>query len=135
MATATDALRVSVPTEKSVQDAVKAVDAALAKRKFSVLWALDVNEKLQEKGLDLAREFRILEVCSAPRAKQALESDPEVGYFLPCKVMVYRGDGGTRIGLPRPTALMGMLGDDPKLAALAQEVEGVLVEALREAAG
>ncbi len=135
MATTTDALRLSFPTALGVEEAARAVDTALAKRKFSVLWALDINEKLREKGLKLEREFRILEVCSAPRAKEALESEPEVGYFLPCKVMVYGDGDGTRIGLPRPTALMGMLGGDPKLHALAEEVEGVLVEALREAAG
>ena len=125
--------RFTLTTAKTVDEAAQAVEAALAERRFSVLWALDVNDKLQEKGLDLKGRFRILEVCSAPRAKQAIEANPLVGYFLPCKVVVYERDGRTEIGLPRPTALIGMLGDDG-LRPLAEEVEQVLVEAVRAAA-
>lgn len=126
--------RYTVATHKPVDQAAQDVEAALATRKFSVLWALDVNDKLREKGLDLRGRFRILEVCSAPRAKEALEGNPLVTYFLPCKVVVYERDGHTEIGLPRPTALMAMLGDD-RLQPLAEEVERVLVEAVQEAAG
>ena len=78
----------AVPTGKSVDQAARDVESALAQRKFSVLWSLDVNDKLREKGLDLQRRFRILEVCSAPRAKEALETNPLVTFFLPCKVVV-----------------------------------------------
>ncbi len=127
-------IRFSLHTPKGVDEAAQAVDSALAARKFSVLWALDVNDKLQEKGLPLHGQFRILEVCSAPRAKQALETNPFVSYFLPCKVVVHDADGGTEIGFPRPTALIGLVGDS-RLADLAREVEQVLLEAVREAAG
>jgi uncharacterized protein (DUF302 family) len=126
--------RYTLTTAKSVDQAAQDVEAALAKRKFSVLWALDVNEKLREKGLELRGRFRILEVCSAPRAKEALEGNPLVAYFLPCKVVVYERDGRTEIGLPRPSALMAMIGDE-SLAPLAAEVEGTMIEAAREAAG
>ncbi len=121
-------------TTKGVDEAARAVEQALAQRKFSVLWALDVNDKLREKGLYLQGRFRILEVCSAPRAKEALETNPSVVHFLPCKVTVYERDGHTEIGLPLPTGLIGLVGDE-RLRALATEVEATLVEAVREAAG
>ncbi len=123
----------TVRTDKPVDEAVRDVEAALAERKFSVLWSLDVNDKLREKGLDLQKRFRILEVCSAPRAKEALESNPLVSHFLPCKVVVYERDGRTEIGLPRPTGLMALVGD-ARLEPLAQEVERILVEAVEQAA-
>ncbi len=125
--------RYTVSTGKSVDQAARDVEAALAKRRFSVLWALDVNDKLREKGLDLHGRFRILEVCSAPRAKEALESNPLVSYFLPCKVVVYERDGRTEIGVPLPSALIGLLGDHA-LQPLAEEVEKTLVTAAEEAA-
>jgi uncharacterized protein (DUF302 family) len=125
--------RYTVSTGKSVDQAARDVEAALAKRRFSVLWALDVNDKLREKGLDLHGRFRILEVCSAPRAKEALESNPLVSYFLPCKVVVYERDGRTEIGVPLPSALIGLLGDHA-LQPLADEVEKTLVTAAEEAA-
>lgn len=124
--------RYAVPTDKSVDQAVKAVEAALAKRSFSVLWALDMNAKLGEKGLALRGQFRVLEVCSAPRAKEALESNPLVSYFLPCKVVVYERDGRTEIGVPLPSSLIGLLGDST-LQPLALEVEAALVAAADEA--
>lgn len=129
-----DAWRFAVSTHRSVDEAARAVEAALAQRSFSVLWALDVNAKLREKGLDVDGSYRILEVCSAPRAKQALETNADVSCFLPCKVVVTEVGGRTEIALPRPTALIGMLAD-ARLHPLAEEVEAVMVAAVREAAG
>ncbi len=135
MATVTPAdVRYTLTSGKSVEQAAQDVTAALAARKFSVLWDLNLNDKLKDKGLELRGSFRVLEVCSAPRAKQALEQNPLVSYFLPCKVVVYERDGHTEIGLPRPTALIGLVGD-PRLQGLAEEVEAVLIAAASEAAG
>jgi uncharacterized protein (DUF302 family) len=123
---------VKVATGKAPAEAVKAVEAALAERKFSVLWHLTVNDKLAEKGLSLEPEVHILEVCSAPRAKQALETNLDVAGFLPCKVVVSSSGGQTQIALIKPTMLMNVLGDE-RLKALAEEVEAVLLEAVQAA--
>lgn len=123
----------TAPTSRSLEDASRAVEAALAARRFSVLWAFDVHEKLREKGLEAHGRCRILEVCSAPRAKEALDANPRAAYFLPCKVVVQEREGRTEIGLARPTALIGMLGD-PALRPLAEDVERTLVAAAQEAA-
>lgn len=124
--------RVSVVTEKSVADAAAAVEQALADRNFSVLWQVDLNQKLADKGLSLEHEVRIMEVCNASKAKVAIETNPEVAYFLPCKVVVKRVGGRTEIGLAKPTMLMSVLGDE-RLAGLAEEVEAVLLEAVQAA--
>ena len=121
-----------VRTDKSVDEAVAAVQAQLAERKFSVLWTLNVNETLRSKGFDLEHEVRILEVCSAPKAKGALETNPAVAYFLPCKIVVKRVGGETRIGITRPTALIDLLGDE-RLSGLAREVEAELLEIVEAA--
>lgn len=123
----------SVTTPKDLDTAIADLEKALADRKFAVLWHLDMNEKLREKGLDLEPEVRVLEVCSAPRARQALETNLDIAYLLPCKVVVSRQGGETRIGLARPVKLLGTLGDT-RLDPLAREVEEVLTEAVNEAA-
>lgn len=61
-----------------------------------------------------------------------LIQNPLVGYFLPCKVVVYQSEGKTHIGLPKPTALMDVLGD-PALLEIAQGVEATLKKAVDEA--
>lgn len=127
-------LMYQVSTVKSVDDAVKSVAEALARHQFGVLWDLDINTKLTEKGLEPEPPFRILEVCSAPRAKQALSTNQMVGYLLPCKVLVYqdRESGQTQIGYAKPDALMGLVGDS-RLNELAREVDQLLRQAVEEA--
>ena len=118
----------TVATDKSVDEAIAALQTALAQHRFSALWHLHVNEKLREKGFDLEPDFHIFEVCNPEKAKQALETNQKVGYLLPCKIVVYadRHQGGrTKIGLLRPQALIGLL-NDPQLQGLADEVEAEL---------
>lgn len=122
----------TVDTKKSVQDAVKDLTASLQNRRFGVLWQLDMPSKLQEKGVHFTQPYQILEVCNPAEAKHALSQNSLVGYFLPCKIVVYEVQGQTRIGLPKPTALMGMI-DDKELRDLAERVENTLVEAINEA--
>lgn len=121
-------------TAKSVPEAIEALQNALTKRKFSALWHLDMQAKLREKGLDLVPEFHVFEVCNAARAKEALETNIQVGFFLPCKMVVFSKEGRTQIGLLRPHLLMEILGEE-RLQALATDVETELRAALDEAAG
>lgn len=125
----------TVPTDKSVPLAIEVIEKTLMARQFGVLWHLDINEKLVEKGLDPGPAFHVLEVCSAPRAKQALSTNQQVGYFLPCKIVVYtdQKNGTTQIGLLRPRLMTELLGDQ-ELEPLANEVEQLLVDAINEAA-
>ncbi|WP_029420745.1 DUF302 domain-containing protein [Alicyclobacillus macrosporangiidus] len=124
----------SATTEKSLDEAVAALEAALKDRKFSVLWQMDIPSKLKEKGVEFDKPYRVLEVCNPNEAKQVLTQNPMVGYFLPCKVVVYEHEGKTVIGLPKPTVLMGVIGDEG-LMETAQRVEAALKEAVDEAAG
>lgn len=126
----------TVATDKSVDQAIAALQSALAERRFSALWHLHVNEKLREKGFHLEPDFHIFEVCNPAKAKQALETDQKVGYLLPCKIVVYsdRNDGNrTKIGLLRPQTLIGLL-DDERFRDLANEVEQELRAAVDAAA-
>lgn len=123
----------SVVTNKAPEEAVKAVEAALAERKFGVLWHLHMNEKLAEKGVTMEPDVHVLEVCNPVKAKHVLETNSDLAYFLPCKVVVKKVGGETRIGIARPTVLMGMAGDE-RLTAMAEEVEKIMVEAVQAAA-
>ncbi|MCL6452711.1 MAG: DUF302 domain-containing protein [Alicyclobacillus sp.] len=123
----------SATTDKDLDEAVAALEAALKDHKFGVLWQMDIPSKLKEKGVDFDKPYRVLEVCNPHEAKQVLTQNPMVGYFLPCKLVVYEHEGKTVIGLPKPTALMGVIGDEG-LMETAQRVEATLKEAVDEAA-
>lgn len=122
----------SVATQKSVDEAVASLEQSLKANQFGVLWQLDLPAKLGEKGVELDMPYRILEVCNPHEAKRVLSQNPLVGYFLPCKIVVYESDGQTTIGLPRPTVLMKVLGDN-MLTDIAQGVEDALKKAIDEA--
>lgn len=123
----------SVHTRKSVDDVVGALESALKGQQFGVLWQMDIPAKLQEKGVDFDKPYRVLEVCNPREAKQVLTANPLVGYFLPCKIVVYDDGGETWIGLPRPTVLMGVIGDEA-LMETAQRIEHALMAAVDAAA-
>jgi uncharacterized protein (DUF302 family) len=116
-------------TDKSVPEAVKAVQKSLKEHGFGTLWELNVPAKLQEKGVDYEREAVILEVCNPNQAKRALEANLQVIYFLPCKVVVFDADGQTTIGMMLPSVIMEML-QDSNLKAFAHEVEDALRQAI-----
>ncbi|WP_239614975.1 DUF302 domain-containing protein [Cohnella mopanensis] len=120
----------TVETDKSVEEAIAALEGHLKERSFGILWQLDLPAKLKEKGIDSYTEpYRILEVCNPREAAKVLGDNELAGYFLPCKIVVYRRDGMTKIGLPRPGALMRLL-EDERLQETAESIEQVLVDVL-----
>jgi uncharacterized protein (DUF302 family) len=118
----------------SVSETIAALESALKDQQFGVLWHLDMQAKLREKGLELRPEFHVFEVCNPGRAKEALEMNIEVGYFLPCKMAVYVKDGETHVGLLRPQLLIDMLGEE-RLHELATGVERELMQVVDRVAG
>lgn len=122
----------TVQTNKSMEQVIHDLEQSLKNRKFGILWSLDIPATLQAKGVDYTKPYRILEVCNPMKAKEVLIEAEEVGYFLPCKIAVYEDSGVTKIGLPKPTVLMGLV-DRPSLQPIAAEVEKALVEAVNDA--
>ncbi|MGB4589838.1 MAG: DUF302 domain-containing protein [Clostridiaceae bacterium] len=118
-----------VKTEKDFETAVTDLKKSLTENSFGVLWEMNFKEKLEEKGLDFKSNFKILEVCSPPRAKVILEQNLEAGYMLPCKMVVYEKEDGVRIGMMKPTAMAELM-NDKNLNEVASEVETILRKAI-----
>ncbi len=126
------AFHYSVVTDKTIDAAIQSLEETLKANKFGILWQMNIPEKLQEKGVEFDMPFRVLEVCNPHEAKRVLTQNPMVGYFLPCKIVVYELEGKTHIGMPRPSVLMNII-DDPALETLAQNVEDSLKKSIDEA--
>lgn len=122
-------IRYEKKTNKSFSEAVESITNSLKERKFGVLWQLNFKEKMAEHEIDFKNNFMILEVCNPHKANEVLSAHIEVGYFLPCKVVVYEKDGEVFIGTVKPGMLIGLMGYDD-LDEVANEVENVLVEAI-----
>ncbi len=116
----------TVETAQSPEQAMKALEENLKAEKFGVLWQLDMREKLKEKGVDFEQAYHILEVCNPVEAKRVLTENLLVGYFLPCKIAVYTDGDTTKIGLPKPSALIGLVENDA-LMGIAKDIEERLI--------
>lgn len=120
-----------VATNKDFQIALDDLKSSLANHNFGVLWELSFKDKLAEKGLEFNKNFTILEVCNPKQAKEVLEENIEVGFFLPCKMVVYEDKDTVYLGMPKPTKLIDMIDND--LSTIAEEVESTLKAAIEEA--
>ncbi|MBP1930867.1 DUF302 domain-containing protein [Ammoniphilus resinae] len=123
----------TVTTDKSINEAIQSLEQKLKENKFGILWQLDLPAKLQEKGVtSYTSPYHILEVCNPKEAARVLNQNELVGYFLPCKITVYQSkDGQTKIGLPKPSAMINLL-DDQELQSIAQEIEATLINVLEQ---
>lgn len=102
---------------------------SLTEEEFGVLWEFDIQKKLQEKGLEFEEAYKVLEVCNPHEAKKVLDKNKMVGYFLPCKIVVYSDQGKTKIGLPKPTFFMKLINDE-KLNEIGLDIEKRLISAI-----
>lgn len=122
----------TVITNKTIDEAISSIEQNLKENKFGILWQLDLTATLQKKGVNsYTAPYRILEVCNPVEAARVLGQNPLVGYFLPCKITIYESEGKTKIGLPKPTAMIGLL-NDPELKSIAENIEEVLMDVLEK---
>ena len=115
---------------KTVHEITEALTSELGKRGFGVLSTINVKKIIKEKLGENLVEYVILDVCSPKEAKKAIDAHREVGLVLPCKIVVYEGDGGkTKVSLYKPKEAIKVLGFTD-LNPLAERVEEVLKSAV-----
>ena len=75
--------------------------------------------------------YELLEVCNPHAAKQALDSDPNIGLLLPCTIAVYEKNGEKFISLAKPTSLLSV-SSNQELQEMGKEIEEKLIQVLEE---
>ncbi|MFK7844141.1 MAG: DUF302 domain-containing protein [Rhodothermales bacterium] len=122
-----------VQSDKSVNQAVADLEDAVKRHSFGVLHSYDLKQTLQNKGVDLENECRILEICNPHKAKAVLDNDMSLNMALPCRISVYKEDGLTKIGMISPKAMLASLSDSEELLQVAEEVEEATLKMIAEA--
>jgi uncharacterized protein (DUF302 family) len=101
--------------------AVALTKSALQSEGFGVLTTIDVRQTMREK-LDIDFEpYVILGACNPALAHRALTAEPELGLLLPCNVVVHEHDGTTAVSIVDPVQMLGFVGDNPEVSAVAAE--------------
>lgn len=116
-------------TNKSVSEAIASLKENLKENNFGVLWELNFKDKIEESNLTFKEDYVVLEVCNPSYAKQALEKSFEVGYALPCKMVVRSENNETFIGMINPESLI-ILFNAPGLDDMVQTVRLTLEKSI-----
>lgn len=120
-------------SEKSLEAIDRDLREAAARHKFGVIAVHNLKETMANKGVAFDGECLIYEICNPHQAKRVLEANAAVSAALPCRISVYRAEGGYKLVTLLPSALMEIFGD-ARLAPAAQEVEAEILAMMREAA-
>lgn len=107
-------------------EVVADVEKLTAEKNFRVLHIHDVQATLAEKGFE-REPLKIIEVCNAKFAHEALRKDINASLFMPCKINVYTENGQTKIKAMRPAAISEML-PGSGLEELAGNVDAIIIE-------
>ena len=110
-------------TGKSVEQALRDLEASISKHGFGLLHQYDFKQTLKDKGFDLPNECRVLEVCNPKQASEVLKLDMAINLALPCRISVYQQGGKTLIGMIPPSTLLGLISPSSQLQELAEGVE------------
>ncbi|MCK0470460.1 DUF302 domain-containing protein [Halalkalibacter sp. APA_J-10(15)] len=121
----------TVESSNSFQETVEQLQKALMEEKFGVLYEFDLQAKLNEKGLQYNESYTVFEVCNSIEVKRMLEINKLSGYFLPCKITVYRDGDRIKVGMPKPSVLLRSLKNE-ELNAVSDEIESRLMSAIQK---
>lgn len=112
----------SVTLNTTFGDAIEIVVDELQKEGFGVLSDIDVAGTLKKKLGGDHSPYRILGACNPGYAKQAIDSEPDIGLLLPCNVLVREErDGRIVVAFMDPEAVLGIVGNT-KLKAIGHDV-------------
>ncbi|MDH5506419.1 MAG: DUF302 domain-containing protein [Anaerolineae bacterium] len=104
----TQEISFQIDLKDSYAAAIEKVTAALKEEGFGVLTRIDVDTTLKEKIDVDFRQYVILGACNPPLAHRALSAEPKVGLMLPCNVTVEATDGGARVNILNPDAMLSI---------------------------
>lgn len=113
-------------------EVVPKVKTALGDEGLGVMTEIDVQAALRARlGVEVGK-YTILGACAPENAHKALEAEPDLGLLLPCNVVVYEVDEGTRVSVIDAQAMLGIVGN-PLLDDIAADVQARLDRVLAAA--
>lgn len=108
--------------DEPYESALPRVVQALKAEGFGVISEIDVRHTMQEKlGVDVP-PHTILGACNPHLAHAALQAEPDLGVLLPCNVVVYATDAGTRVTAVNAGMMLSMVGNED-LRPIADQVQ------------
>lgn len=121
-----------VESDKSFEQAVTDLEAAVKNHSFGVLHIHDLGFTLRSKGIEFAEECKVFEVCNPGQAAKVLAIDMRLNMALPCRISVYTENHQTKIGMIEPAPMLALLSKDESLIQIAEEVQQQTMQMIDE---
>jgi uncharacterized protein (DUF302 family) len=115
-------------SQRKFNEIVDAIEKNSAENMFRVLHIHDVQATLAEKGFERS-PLKIIEVCNAGFANQALNKSLDVAIFMPCKIVVAQLEESIQVTLVRPEMIADFM-PEANVDEMAAEVELTLKKVL-----
>ena len=122
-----------VESNKSFEQAVTDLEAAVKRNEFGLLHIHDLGTTLRSKGIAFAENCKVFEVCNPGQANKVLSTDMRLNMALPCRISVYSEQGKIMIGMIKPVPMLAALSHDASLVKVAKEVETMTTKMIDEA--
>ncbi len=123
-------MKFEVVSKYDLETTLVKVKTSLKENGFGTLYELNFKDKFEEHHIEFNTNFYVLEVCNPKYAKEILDISMDIGYFLPCKVVVYEKDSDVIIGMLKPTEMLHLITENKKAGILAAEVEKIIKESM-----
>lgn len=121
----------TLPTRKSVDEAVEAVERKAVENGFRVLHVHDLAAALGEKGFP-REPLKIIEICNARYANEMLKKDIRTALLLPCPIAVFTENGKTCISTMLPSRMADFF-PEKDISGTAAQAEVIVRKILKEA--
>lgn len=122
-----------VKSTYEIFETVDRVKKALKENGFGTLYELNFKDKFAEHNMTYKDNFFVLEVCNPKQAHKILDISQEIGYFLPCKVVVYESEDHVITGMMKPTSIVHMVTENMEAIQVAHDVEDIIKKSLEQA--
>ncbi|HMN47957.1 MAG TPA: DUF302 domain-containing protein [Ignavibacteriaceae bacterium] len=116
-------------TNYSFEQAIEKVTDELKKEGFGILSSIDFKDTFKKKIDVDFKKYTVLGACNPKIAIGALQTEEELGLFLPCNVLVYEKDSKTVISIFDPM-IMTLAVDSPEIKNVAEDVKNKLEKVL-----
>ncbi|MGH8503593.1 MAG: DUF302 domain-containing protein [Gammaproteobacteria bacterium] len=107
---------------KSFDDVVFELEFAITQRNFRISARNDIARGIRARGVENVPNALIIHFCNLAFAREALEIDPLLLTYMPCRVAVYEHRDRVVVSTMRLPADA----DDPRANAFARKINGML---------
>ena len=88
--------------EKNAETTFGELHKALKEKDWLILSYVDVKEMFKKMNKEI-EPYYILDVCYPKAALELITDNPDIGAFIPCKLVLMQKGNKTRILMPKPS--------------------------------